>query len=633
MVDSLSILKQYWGYDTFRSPQDQIIQSVVDGRDTIALLPTGGGKSLCYQLPAMMLEGKTIVVSPLIALMQDQIEALAKRKIPAVALHSGMHSREIDVAIDNFIYGPLKLLYVSPERLQSEIFTERIHKANISLIAVDEAHCISQWGYDFRPAYLEIGQLRERFPQVPIMALTATATQEVVNDMEKMLQMRDAQIFRKSFARDNISFVVITTDNKRKEIISILKKLKGTGIIYVRNRKLTREIADLLNAYGISSSFYHAGLDPKERKKRQDAWKAGKIRIIVSTNAFGMGIDKADVRFVLHTDVPPSIEEYYQEAGRAGRDGLPSFAITIINEQDISKAVHMFNENYPSIDFIKAVYRKICVYLKVAIGSGENESYDFDIIHFCEAANLPLFRTVNAIDAIIKDGWITLSDGFYRPSQLFFSTSKRDFSYLVREEDEKSRLLQHVLRRYEGLFIDYVKIDEPAIARDLRMPVEKVIAYLHHLHRESVVQYEPRKTIPLLSFQKIRPAFDSFTIDENLYNALKERSNHRLSSIIDMLQEQTCRQASILKYFGEKNAESCGKCDLCLGSQIEQIESELAEQVKGHLLQSITNASKLNLYDYSRRWPHNKRKRILSYIMEHSESIGIKIDGKNIVKA
>lgn len=632
MPDTLSLLKQYWGYDSFRSPQDAIIDNVLAGKDTIALLPTGGGKSLCYQLPALALEGKTLVISPLIALMQDQIESLQERGISAIALHSGMHSREIDVAIDNFIYGPTKLLYVSPERMQSEIFTVRIQNANLSLIAVDEAHCISQWGYDFRPAYLEIGTIRERFPQVPIIALTATATQDVVDDIERLLEMKEAGVYKKSFARDNISFVVIKTDHKRKELLSIMKRMKGSGIIYVRNRKLTRDISDLLVAYGFKSSFYHAGLDPEERLKRQDAWKQNKVQVIVSTNAFGMGIDKPDVRFVIHTDVPPSMEEYYQEAGRAGRDGDAAYAVTIINEQDISKAVHQFNENYPSLDYIKSVYRKICVYLKVAVGSGENESYDFDILHFCEMANLPVYRTINAIDAIVKDGWFTLSDGFYRPSQLFFSTSKRDFSYLVSREDEKSRILKYLLRRYEGLFIDFVKIDEAVVARDLKISKERVIAYLHHLEREQVVRYMPRKTIPLLSFLQSRPEANSFHIDERLYNALKERNSGRLSSMIDFLNNETCRQAIVLKYFGEKDPKDCGKCDVCRGSHIEEIETKTADQLTIHLTETLHNQGKQDLYDYSRLWPHNKRRRILNYILKHQESLGIIVNENMITK-
>jgi len=407
MTDIHSLLKQYWGYDTFRPQQEEIIQSVLDGKDTVALLPTGGGKSLCFQLPALALEGKTIVISPLIALMQDQLDTLKQKGIAALALHSGMHRNEIDVAYDNFVYGPAKLLYVSPERLQSEDFLNRVRNANVSMIAVDEAHCISQWGHDFRPAYMEIGVLRAEFVGVPVIALTATATKSVVRDMISSLEMKEPSIFQKSFSRDNISFVVINTDNKQNELRSIMKRMNGTGIIYVRNRKMTREISDELNRYGFRTDYYHAGLGAKTRAKIQEEWKSGKTKVIVSTNAFGMGIDKSDVRFVIHTDVAPSIEEYYQEAGRAGRDGAPAYAITIISNQDISRAVNQFQENYPSIDFIKNVYRKICVYLKIATGSGLEESYDFDLIDFCEVAKLPILRTLNAIDAIVTDGWFT----------------------------------------------------------------------------------------------------------------------------------------------------------------------------------------------------------------------------------
>ncbi len=626
-----SLLKQYWGYETFRPQQEEIIQSVLEGKDTVALLPTGGGKSLCYQLPALALEGKTIVISPLIALMQDQIYTLKEKGIPAIALHSGLRMQELDVAYDNFIYGPAQLLYVSPERLKSDLFVARIQNANISMIAVDEAHCISQWGHDFRPAYMEIGELRERFKGIPVMALTATATQSVVEDIVASLKMKNAKIFQKSFSRDNISFVVIKTDNKRNELLSIMKRMKGTGIIYVRNRKLTREISDHLNKYNFQTEYYHAGLASERRSKIQEDWKSGKTRVIVSTNAFGMGIDKSDVRFVIHTDVPPSIEEYYQEAGRAGRDGEAAYAITIISNQDISKSVNQFQENYPSIDFIKDVYRKICVYLKIATGSGLEESYDFDLIDFCEVAKLPILRTLNAIDAIVTDGWFTLSDGFYRPSQMFVSTSKRDFSDLVSKEDDKSRILRFLLRRYEGLFIEFVKIDEATVAKNLKMSKEKVISYLKHLHKEQIVKYEPRKTIPLITFLQPRPQIDSFTINVKLYNELKSRTSKRLSAMIDYLSMDRCRQKFILEYFGEKKARDCGTCDVCRGSHMTEIDSTTQEQLDKHLLKILSNTPRVKLYDYLRYWPHNKRKRILTYLQESMHEIGVRLDNEYLV--
>ena len=626
-----SLLKQYWGYDTFRPQQEEIIQSVLDGNDTVALLPTGGGKSLCYQLPALALEGKTIVISPLIALMQDQMDTLKEKGIPAIALHSGLRMRELDVAYDNFIYGPAKLLYVSPERLKSDLFVARIRNANISMIAVDEAHCISQWGHDFRPAYMEIGDLREQFKGVPIMALTATATSSVVNDIVASLKMKKESVFQKSFSRDNISFVVIKTDNKRNELLSIMKRMKGTGIIYVRNRKMTREISDHLNKYNFQTEYYHAGLGSERRSKIQEDWKSGKTRVIVSTNAFGMGIDKSDVRFVIHTDVPPSIEEYYQEAGRGGRDGASAYAITIISNQDISKSVNQFQENYPSVDFIKDVYRKICVYLKIATGSGLEESYDFDLIDFCEVAKVPILRTLNAINAIATDGWFTLSDGFYRPSQMFVSTSKRDFSDLVNKEDDKSKILRFLLRRYEGLFIEFVKIDEETVAKNLKMPKEKVISYLKHLHKEQIIKYEPRKTIPLITFLQARPQIDSFTINVKLYNELKKRTSKRLSAMIDYLSADRCRQRFILEYFGEKKSKDCGTCDVCRGSHMTEIDRKTQEQLDQHLLLTLNENRKVKLYDYLRFWPHNKRKRILTYLQESMHEIGVRLENDYLV--
>lgn len=632
MTDIHSLLKKYWGYDTFRPQQEEIIQSVMDGKDTVALLPTGGGKSLCYQLPALAQEGKTIVISPLIALMQDQISSLKEKGIPAIALHSGLRLRELETAYDNFIYGPAKLLYVSPERLKSELFIARVQNANISMIAVDEAHCISQWGHDFRPAYMEIGALRERFKGVPVLALTATATKSVVDDIVESLEMKKASIFQKSFSRDNISFVVIKTDNKRNELLSIMKHMKGTGIIYVRNRKMTKEISDHLNKYNFQTEYYHAGLGNNSRTKIQEDWKSGKTRVIVSTNAFGMGIDKSDVKFVIHTDVPPSIEEYYQEAGRAGRDGEQAFAITIISNQDISKAVNQFQENYPSIDFIKNVYRKICVYLKIATGSGLEESFDFDLIDFCETAKLPILRTLNAIDAIVTDGWFTMSDGFYRPSQMYVSTSKRDFSDLVSKEDEKSRILRFLLRRYEGLFIEFVKIDEQVVAKNLKLTKEKVVSYLQHLHKEQIIKYEPRKTIPLITFLEARPQIDSFTINVKLYNELKERTSKRLSAMIDYLSQDRCRQRFILEYFGEKKSDDCGTCDICRGSHITEIDKKTQEQLDKHLLQCLESSPRVKLYDYLRYWPHNKRKRILAYLQESMHEIGVKLDQDYLVR-
>lgn len=621
-----NLLKQYWGFDDFRPQQEDIIKSVINGEDTIALLPTGGGKSLCYQLPALALTGKTIVISPLIALMQDQIDSLKQKSIPAIALHSGLRMIELDHAIDNFIYGPAKLLYVSPERLGSELFLTRIIKADISLIAVDEAHCISQWGHDFRPAYKQIGTFRKVMGKIPVMALTATANEEVVEDIASSLTMKSPKIFKKSFSRDNISFVIIKTDNKRKELLSIMKRMKGSGIIYVRNRKLTREISEHLNKYGYQTNYYHAGLGSELRSRIQENWKTGKTKVIVSTNAFGMGIDKADVRFVIHTDVAPSIEEYYQEAGRAGRDGEESYAITIINTGDMAKAVNQFEANYPSIEFIKSVYRKICVYLKIAIGSGSEESYDFDLIDFCEKAKLPILKTLNAIATIEKDGWFTLSDGFYRPSQLFVSTSKRDFSYLVSSTDNKSLILRHLLRKYEGLFIDFVKIDESVVAKELNMTREIVVKYLNYLQKENVLQYQPRKTIPLISFLEARPQDASFRIDEKWYNDLKLRTSDRLSAMISFLSQHDCRQQFILEYFGEKQIAKCGKCDICRGSEVSDISEKTKESLINHLLDSLKQEPKIALYDYLRIWPHNKRLRILTYLQDHMQEFNVAVD-------
>jgi len=560
------ILKQYWGYDVFRSPQAEIIQAVLEKKDTLALLPTGGGKSICFQVPTLLMDGVCLVVTPLIALMQDQVNQLKKRGIPALAVHSGMSREEIDIAIDNCVYGKIKFLYLSPERLQTEIFKERVKKMNVCLIAVDEAHCISQWGYDFRPPYLKIALLREAKPGVPIIALTASATRQVKEDIIDKLELKTPSVFQKSFARENLSFAIRKTETKEKKLIEILKKVQGTAIVYVRSRKATQDLAKNLERQGVSSIFYHAGLNYQERSVRQEEWLTSKVRVMVATNAFGMGINKADVRTVIHMDLPENLESYYQEAGRAGRDGKRAYAVIIYHEVDVLSLQHKVQQSQPSLDYLKKTYQALCNYFQLAIGSSEGESYEFDLEAFCKRFALKSSAVYVALKKLEQEGLIQLSESFYRPSRIHLTADKKRLYEFQIANAKFDPLIKSLLRLYGAeLFSDFLPISEAYISQALKMKEQVIRIDLSQLHELQLLAYQPSSDKPQITFILSRQDADYLPVDRERMERLRNLNLAKMEAMVNYVnQSHRCRMQVIQEYFDEVTYETCGKCDVCL---------------------------------------------------------------------
>ena len=632
MEESSAILKKYWGYDEFRPPQDLIIESVIQQKDTIALLPTGGGKSVCFQVPALMLSGKTLVISPLIALMQDQVDSLISKGIKAKSLNASLSYKEIDNVLDNFVYGDLKILYISPERISSELFSVRIAKTKLSLIAVDEAHCISQWGYDFRPSYFNIPKLREIHPNVPIIALTATATHKVLDDISVRLELKSPAIFRKSFSRDNLGLTVINSENKRSDILQLLSNVKGCAIIYVRNRKQTIEVAQWLTEHGMSCASYHGGMERSVRERNQQSWMTNRVRIMVSTNAFGMGIDKSDVRLVVHIDVAPSIEEYYQEAGRAGRDGKSAYGVTIIDDTDVRDVKLNFEDQYPPLEFIVTIYDKFCRYYKLAYGSGIDERFDFNILDFCEYIEMPVRKVYHTLNLLEKEGWICFTEAFKEPSRIMIVSDHTNLYFHDQAANIKNDIITHLLRKYEGLFVDPVKVDESRIAKELDIEEVQLIHYLNILKAEGVISYHPRASMPQVVFLKQRPEPNDFYIDHISYMQRKTMAKDRLEGMLHFLKnEDICRQKVVVEYFGERDQVDCGRCDICLGAAYDTLSSDQIKQVYEHILKVLEQQS-ITVKHYAGIYPFNKRKRIIKALKQFEAEGFINIDNNGVIK-
>lgn len=589
MMQPVEVLQKYWGYPAFRPLQEDIIQSILEGNDTLALLPTGGGKSICYQVPGLIQSGLTIVVTPLIALMRDQVRQLKDRKIPAIAIHSGLHFKDIDRELNNCVYGNYKFLYLSPERLQTEILRARLPDMKVSQLIVDEAHCISQWGFDFRPSYLRIAEVRELLPGVPCMALTATATRQVRGDITVSLKMENYKTFVKTFKRDNISFFVIDEENKLGRLLFFLKKIKGTKIIYVRNRRKTRELSLKLEQSGFSSTYYHAGLDSKQRAKVEAAFIRSEKEIIVSTNAFGMGIDKADVRAVFHLDLPTGPEEYYQEAGRAGRDGRESYAILFCRQKEKDQLLSSTQAGFPSKDTIKRVYKALCIFFDVIPGGGMGESFDFNISEFTSRFNFSAVDVFNSLKIIERSGYIHLSDGLHHPAKVMIEVNNETLYDYQLKNPALDPLIKAMLRAYEGLFSIFVAINLNQIAKQLKTSVSKIHKALLHLEKEKIVTYIPASDLPRITFTQPRAGRWDFKIDSDTYDFLKKRTFARVRGMIAYTEEEECRMLSILHYFDEKGGEKCGKCDLCRGMHIEEVTESERIQLKAHLLKQLSN--------------------------------------------
>lgn len=564
-MKATEVLKLYWGYSSFRFPQAEIIQAVVQRKDVLAVLPTGGGKSICFQVPTMMMEGLCIVVTPLIALMQDQVSQLKKNGIPAIAIHSGLSHGEIDILLDNCVYGQQKFLYVSPERLKTDLFRVRFQKMNVSLIAIDEAHCISQWGYDFRPSFLKIAGLRAYLNNVQVLALTASATAEVVEDIQEKLEFKKPHLFRQSFERKNLRYVVQFEENKAQRLLKLIRSLGGSGLVYVRNRKLTESTAAFLNANNISSQAYHAGLKYEQRQAVQDAWTNNNTQVICATNAFGMGIDKPDVRFVVHLDLPDSLEAYFQEAGRAGRDGKIAYAAVFYTKADQQKLQEQFEQAFPPADVIKQTYQAICNYYQVAVNSGQGLTVDFEIDKICRSYNLTALQVFNSVKFLEREDYLGLLDLGYEPSRLMFLASK-ETAYDFQIRNPKFELLiKTLLRSYGGLYDNYVHVVEKDLAYRCKMSQALVKEQLEVLNKHELISYFPQSSIPKLVFLQNRVHAKYLQLSPDNYKLLKEKAHEKMQAVLDYTaNNKVCRQVQLLMYFNELHFSDCGHCDVCL---------------------------------------------------------------------
>ena len=602
-MDYRSVLSEYFGYDSFRSIQEDIIRSIGSGRDTLGLMPTGGGKSITFQVPALAQEGVCIVVTPLIALMKDQVAKLRERGIKATAIYSGMNRDNIVAALDNCILGDYKFLYVSPERLSSDIFLTKLRRMRVSFITIDESHCISQWGYDFRPSYLAIAEIRKQLPHTPILALTATATPEVVKDIQQRLQFEKENVFRMSFERKNLNYVVRYTENKDNEILHILNNVQGSAIIYVRNRDKTRELAKLLEEHGISAAFYHAGIDNRDKDKRQRLWTEDHTRVMVATNAFGMGIDKPNVRIVIHYEMPDSPEAYYQEAGRAGRDGLTAYAVLLYTPDDKRKLSRRVSDNYPDKDFICSVYERLGYYYQMAVGDGEGCHYDFHMSEFCRAYHLPIVQTESALRLLTQAGYIRYEEEEEHTSRLRFIITRDELYRRYDISDTADHIIRALLRLYSGVFSDYVFIDEKYLSEMTGIDLEPLYETLLGLGRARVVHYIPRRTCPSVTFVRKRVDTHRVVITPAIYEERKASYATRIEAMKEyVLSENQCRSRMLLRYFGERGAAPCGKCDNCRKHR-ESAFSELHYEAYREILLEFLSDGTSHLLDEVRELP------------------------------
>ena len=582
-----SVLRKYWGFESFRPMQEQIIRSIMDGRDTLALMPTGGGKSLTYQVPAMASDGICIVVTPLIALMKDQVDNLRKRGISAVAIHSGLSPRQIDIALDNCVYGDIKFLYIAPERLATEVFRLRVQKMNVALLAVDEAHCISQWGYDFRPSYLRIAEVRELIPDAPILALTASATKLVEQDIIDKLSLAKPAVLRSSFARDNLSYSVRAVDDKNEQLMRIINNVAGTGIVYVRTREGAEKIASWLREQGESADYYHGGLPNAERSLRQEDWTQGRTRIMVATNAFGMGIDKADVRFVVHYTMCDSLESYYQEAGRAGRDGKRSYAILLTSPDDEQRVSKRFESEFPPIDEIKSIYEKVCNYVQVAVGDGLQSSFLFNIHDFASREHIFTGKIVSALKILNQNGYLTLTEEAENPARIMFCVSRDDLYKIRIERNDLDHFLRTILRMYNGVFSEFRAIDEYEIATVSGYKLERVKELFKRLWQMRIIRYVPANRSPILFFNEERLPTKDVYIAPETYRLRKEMMHERFSKMLDYASnEERCRSRILSEYFGDTEAKDCGICDICLARRKREKQGK---ELRTRILDKLTD--------------------------------------------
>ena len=568
IVNYQSLLKKYWGYDDFRGIQKEIIESIGAGKDTLGLMPTGGDKSITFQVPALAHEGVCIVITPLIALMKDQVSNLRRRGIQASAIYSGMKHDSILMTLENAVFGGVKILYISPERISTSLFLEKLRHMKVSFICVDEAHCISQWGYDFRPSYLSIADIRKELPDTPVLALTATATPEVIDDIQERLHFREKCVYKMSFARKNLAYVVRHTSNKTGQLIHILNHVQGSAIVYVRSRKRTKEYAELLNTSGISATFYHAGLDNQEKDQRQKAWQEDKVRVMVATNAFGMGIDKPDVRVVIHIDCPDCLEAYFQEAGRAGRDGKKSYAVLLYDNNDRSKLQRRVVDTFPDKDFIRQVYDQLAYFYQIGVGSGYNACFEFPLERFCRIYKHFPIPTVSALNILTRAGYIDFKEEDDMQARVMFSVERDDLYKLRGNEPQEDAVIVALLRNYTGLFQGYQYIDEGVIAEQCGLTQPQVYMTLRALTQKHILDFIPQKHIPFIRYTQRREESERLVISKSIYDDLKIRFAERIEKMLEYANSgNICRSRMLLRYFGETNTEDCGQCDVCLNEK------------------------------------------------------------------
>ena len=591
-------MKEYWGYDHFRGIQQEIIDSITAGKDTLGLMPTGGGKSITFQVPAIAQQGVCLVITPLIALMKDQVDHLKDKGVLAAAIYNSMSRKEILTTLDNAILGGVKILYVSPERLSSELFMKKLQYMPISFVTVDEAHCISQWGYDFRPSYLEIAKIRESKPEVPVLALTATATPEVIKDIQQQLAFREENVFRMSFSRDNLSYVVRQANDKEEELLHILRSVEGCSIVYVRNRKKTKEIADYLSMHGIKALAYHAGLDSTVRDERQQLWHDDQVRVMVATNAFGMGIDKPDVRTVIHLSCPDSLEAYFQEAGRGGRDGKRAYAVLLYNEGDRTKLNRRITDNFPEKTYVKKVYEHLAYYYQIGMGEGANSSHEFNIDEFCH--NFKHFPThvEAALKILERAGYLSYDEERDNKARLCFTLSRSELSRLESLTANETNVITTLLRNYGGLFSDYCYIDESFVAKQAQLTPQQVYMILKNLNNKHILHFIPHKKTPYITYLQRREDTDRMIIPKEVYEDRKREFIQRLQEMLRYAtNDNECRSQQLLRYFGETDSQPCGHCDVCIARRKDTLCDERLQPAIKEIITLLGDGKEHPLYE------------------------------------